>query len=372
MNTYRNVCVLFLLKKGGSKITVEELDIIVQAHVENAVKELKKLLPEVRKQSEGIQREFNKINIKDIKVNVNITKVTNEIRNIKRQIQDVFAPDTSKFAVNTKREITGISKKFNKLSGKKIDLENAVQKSQKKDVKVEEKASQADSVSKNTSAFSKMIPKLKGISGMTVGIKNQIKKWGTGLKNGLGHILKYACTLIPLKDIYSVLTSSASSWLSSQNAEAKQLSANIEYMKIAMGSVFAPVIQYVTSLIYQLMRAIQSVVYAFSGINIFAKATASSMKGTAGSAKQASKSLSSVHSEISNVSENNSEGDGGTNPNIDLSQMDNMPNSITEAIKNGDWYGIGNIIGQKINEGLSSIPWDTIRSEERRVGKECM
>lgn len=97
-------------------------------------------------------------------------------------------------------------------------------------------------------------------------------------KNGLGHVLKYVGALVSLRSIYSALSGSAQSWLGSQNKGAQQLSADIEYMKYAMGSVFAPVIQYVTSLVYQLMKAIQSVVYAMSGVNIFAKATASSMK----------------------------------------------------------------------------------------------
>ena len=414
-----------------SKITVEELDIIVQASVEGAVKEFKKLLPEVQKQLSGIQKEFDNLKIKDITANIDIKGVIKEVQKAKKQIKEAFDPnDVSgiKFTGNIGKSLDEISMKYGKLKGSSKDLHDAValakyrqelakvnselDKSQKgrfigydstkiqsyienygqnnssnKETKIEPdtknlsfwdtikaKIAQAKkavsefvNTTKQKSGFSKMIPQLNGISGLSVRIKNQIKQWGTGFKGGLKHILKYAGALFSLRGIYSVLSSSASSWLSSQNAGAKQLSANIKYMKTAMGSVFAPVIQYVTNLIYQLMRAIQSVVYAFSGINIFAKATASSMKGTAGSAKQASKSLSSVHSEISNVSENNSEGDGGTNPNIDLSQMDNMPNSITEAIKNGDWYGIGNIIGQKINEGLSSIPWDTIQNGARNV-----
>jgi len=97
------------------------------------------------------------------------------------------------------------------------------------------------------------------------------------------------------------------------------------------GGVFAPVIEYIVNLIYQLMKAIQSVVYAFSGMNIFAKATASSMKNTAGSAKQASKSLAGVHNEINNVSENSaSGGSGSVGPSINLSQMDMQMN---------DWIG---------------------------------
>ena len=89
------------------------------------------------------------------------------------------------------------------------------------------------------------------------------------------------------------------------------------------GSAFAPVIEYVMNLIYQLMKAIQSLVYAFSGINIFAKATASSMSSTASSAKKASKSLSSVHSEINNVSSNDdNSGSGSVSPSMDLTKLD--------------------------------------------------
>ena len=58
-------------------------------------------------------------------------------------------------------------------------------------------------------------------------------------------------------------------------------------MKYAMGSALAPVIQFVTNLVYQLMKAIQSVAYALTGVNIFAKASASSYASMAGSAKKA-------------------------------------------------------------------------------------
>lgn len=81
------------------------------------------------------------------------------------------------------------------------------------------------------------------------------------------------------------------------------------------------------------MKAIQSLIYAFSGINIFAKATASSMKSTSKSAKDTNKSLSSVHSEINNVSEkDNNSGSGDVSPNIDLSQVDGQMNGFTQKL----------------------------------------
>lgn len=176
--------------------------------------------------------------------------------------------------------------------------------------------------------------KFNGLNGITVKIKNSIKQMSTGFKSGLGTVLKYAGALVGLRSIYQTLKSSASSWLSSQNAGAQKLSANIEYMKYAMGSVFAPVVETVINLVYKLMKAIQSVAYALTGVNIFAKATASSMNKTAGSASKASKSLAGIHSEISNVSSNKDSGGGGgsTAPSMDLSKVDGEMSAFSQKL----------------------------------------
>lgn len=195
-----------------------------------------------------------------------------------------------------------------------------------------EKGNKGNFFSSFFSSLKKVTPSLKNVSGMTIKIKNTIKQWSGGMKQGLGHVLKYAGALFSLRSIYSTLSSSARSWLSSQNAQAQQLSANIDYMKYAMGSVFAPVIQYVTNLVYSLMKAVQSLVYAFSGVNIFAKATASSMNSASSSASKTSKSLSGIHNEINNVSDNDSSGSSNTSPSIDLSQMDTEMNPLSQKL----------------------------------------
>lgn len=61
----------------------------------------------------------------------------------------------------------------------------------------------------------------KGLPKITQNITNNIKGMGIGVKNGLGHILKYAMALFSLRSVYSVLSSCAQSWLSSQNARSK-------------------------------------------------------------------------------------------------------------------------------------------------------
>lgn len=194
-----------------------------------------------------------------------------------------------------------------------------------------------EKIEKAKESFSNIKKVASQVSKVVMKIISPVKAIGSGLAKGLGHIIKHVASLFSLQKIYSTLKDSANSWLSSQNSDAQQLSANIEYMKYAMGGVFAPVIEYVVGLVYQLMKAIQSVVYAFSGINIFAKLTASSMNKTANSASKVNKSLGGIHSDISNVSEGDSgEGSATIAPNMDLSQMDLQMSGL--ALKLYDFF----------------------------------
>lgn len=224
------------------------------------------------------------------------------------------------------------------------------------------------------SSISNTKSQLKGLSNISINIKNSFSSMTKGIKGGFAQILKYAGALLSIQGIYSTLRSCASSWLSSQNAGAKQLSANIEYMKYAMGSALAPVIQFVTNLVYKLMKAIQSVAYVLTGVNIFAKASASSMGNVASNAKKAkneTKQLAGIHDEINNISNNDSgSGSGGGSgtvaPDFDLSNID-INSNLIDMIKNGDWYKIGETVAEKINESLASINWDKIQNTAKNI-----
>ena len=431
------------------KITVEELEIVVDASIEKAVKNFKGLVPTIKKEINKIQEEFNGVKIKDIVASVDLKTVDKQVKETKKKISKTFDPnDISGLKISgLKQQISGVSNEFKKLSGSKNGLSDLYEynrhKEKLKEIQMEAKKTSSEvskigyvkydqqeiesyinnsmisgnkvknikpnaqnlqnndvrptqeslnlwerlrlkieqvkvAVDKTKSSaggnifsnWSKSIksvtPKLNGISGVTVKIKNQIKEMGAGMKRGLSHVLRYAGALFSLRGIYSVLSNSAQSWLSSQNKGAQQLSANIEYMKYAMGSAFAPIIEYVINLVYQLMKAIQSVVYAFSGINIFAKATASSMNKAAGSASKASKSLAGVHNEINNVSQNTGSGSGASTPEFDLSKVD-PSNRLLDAIKNRDWSELGILLGEKLNGALDKIPWDNIQNKARSI-----
>lgn len=428
-------------------MTVEEIDIIVNASVEKALKEFEKIVPNIKKQMKQVQEAFSRIDTKEmqnkvqqainfvkkkvqnlkhssknnevaIKVNnkdaqKQITQIQKQIDSLQEKINarqmklNIINPQIDKIVDETRKSVTpeGINpndkamdttvnnalesnKGFTSLNSQAQKLYTEIEIYNKQLSEAKNKMSQLKQEINQTattqnklgsffSVFKQKIEQVKpSISGIknnfdklpkiTQNITNNIKGMGAGLKSGLGNVLKYATALFSLRSIYSALSGSANAWLSSQNAQAKQLSANIEYMKYAMGSVFAPVIQYVTNLVYSLMKAVQSLVYAFSGVNIFAKATASSMKNASGSAKQTSKSLSSVHSEINNVSDNKNSNTSGT-PNIDLSEVDKTPNKIIDVIRNGNWNEIGKMLGEKLNNAMSKIPWNKIQNTSRNI-----
>lgn len=357
-------------------------------------KDAQKQISQVQKQIDSLQEKINARQMKLNIINPQIDKIVDDTR--RRVTPDGINPNnkamdtTVNNSLSSNKDFTSLNSQAQKLYTEVEQYNQQLSEAKSKMAQLAQQTSQtATTQSKLSSFFSIFKQKVeqakpsisniknsfKDLPQITQKITNNIKGMGKGLKNGLAHVLKYAGALFSLRGIYSVLSNSASSWLSSQNTGAKQLSANIDYMKYAMGSALAPVIQFVTNLVYQLMKAIQSVAYALTGVNIFAKATAnsySSMAGSAKKAKQETKQLAGIHDEINNIQDNDnsdsgSGGGGGISPSLDLSEMDNTPNTIIEAIKNGNWYEVGAIIGQKLNEAMASIPWDKIQEGAKTI-----
>ena len=439
---------------------VEELEIIITTNIQKAMPNIRKVVKEVKKavdETKGLSSDMFK--------NVDMKKVAGDVSKVKKQLGKELGLDinTDKAKLNIqglKREITGISDKFNQLKGQRGVLGDAFDaqrfKQQAEEIKratdsirsssgykkydtqsiqnyidnfkgadIKKVKVQADT-SKADADVSKLNSKLNSINGKKVKanvktnastelnksnsfanrlknamqqVKKQMdssgassKKISSGLssamgsvskitgslKVGLGQILKIAGALFSLRSIYSVLSSSANSWLSSQNAQAKQLSANIDYMKYALGSALAPVIQWIVNLIYQALKGVQSLIYALTGVNIFANASAkayASMAKSADSASKATKAMSPGDiDEVHNIQEeaNNGTGNSGTGdvmPNFDLSNVENKLNSLFQKLKEGKWFEAGVEIGNKINESLDKIPWESIKKKASDIGK---
>ena len=240
------------------------------------------------------------------KAEIDVDKLNSKLNNI----------NGKKITANVK---TNASSELNKSNSFANRLKNAMQQVKK------QMDSSGSSSKKISNGLSSALGSINKISGP--------------LKVGLGQILKIAGALFSLRSIYSVLSNSARAWLSSQNAQAQQLSANIEYMKYALGSVLAPAIEWIVNLIYQALKGVQALIYALTGVNIFANASAkaySSMAGSAKKAKDETKQLAGIHNEINNIQDNqgsDSGGGGGATPNFDLGNLDGKFSAFAEKVK---------------------------------------
>lgn len=425
-------------------MTLEELEIVVTAKVEDALKELDKLEPEVSKITSKVINKLEKINLNNlvnnvdkgikettkkieqiknenksngIKISVNnndakesITEIAKEIESLQKKVRekelklditnnslDRMRFDTqqqiraenpnfsdskvinlSDTLLNTNSTYTSLEAQSNKLNNEVIKynelLQSAIGRLNELGVKTGDLSNKTLSVNSNinTSAMStsKLSAAFSIVGKVGKNVLDNIKKHSQEVGKGVKSIAKYALSLISVRSIYNLLSSSAKAWLSSNDDAAKQLSADFEYMKYALGSSFAPIIKLITNLFYNLLKMVQQVVYALTQVNIFANASAkaySKMSSNAKNASKATKGLSGIHSEINNVSSNNGS-NSSFSPSMDLSNLD-LSSSLLEKIKNGDWYSIGSTIGEKINNALSSINWDSIKTKAENIGK---
>jgi phage-related protein len=342
---------LFKKQIQNLKKSIENNDISIKIDNKDAEKQISQTQKQIDSLNEKINARQMKLNV----INPQIDKIVDDTRkNVTPEginPNDKAMDTTVNNALNGNKDFTSLNSQAQKLYTE-IEMYNKqldVAKSKMAELKQQtsQTATTQNKLGSFFSAFKQKIEQVKptilgvknifskmpnigqNLSKETQSITNNIKGIGTGFKNGLGQVLKYAGALFSLRSIYSALSSSANAWLSSQNAQAKQLSANIDYMKYAMGSALSPVIQFVTNCVYQLLKAVQSVVYALFKVNIFANASASAFKNAQKQAKNTSKSLSSVHSEINNVGDHNSD----ASPNVgDLSSIDNQMSPLSQKL----------------------------------------
>ena len=296
-------------------MTVEEIEIIVTAKIEEALKEFEKIVPNIKKQMKQVQEAFSRVDTKEMKnkvqqatnlvkkkiqdlkqssknnevaIKVNNKDAQKQISQIQKQIDslqekinarqmklNVINPQIDKIVDDTRKSVTpeGIkpndkamdttvnnalesNKDFTSLNSQAQKLYTEIEMYNKQLSEAKNKMSQLEQENNKTattqnklgsffSAFKQKIeqvkPSISNINNifktlpkLTQNITNNIKGMSTGVKNGLGHVLKYAGALFSMQSVYSALSGAAHTWLSSQNAGAKQLSANIEYLKYSV------------------------------------------------------------------------------------------------------------------------------------------
>jgi len=235
------------------------------------------------------------------------------------------------------------------------------------------------------------ISKLKQFSKSSGGCMGAISKLGKKL-SGFGSMLKrmalrkiMMAILTAVKDGFNNLAQ----YSSQTNADLSALKSGLTQLKNSFATAFAPILTVVTPILTKLIGYLSTALTyigklfaALSGAKTFTKATAvqedyaASLSGTGKAAKEAQKQLAGFD-ELNVLSDSSSDSGGGGASTTDPSEMfEEVPiessitdfiGSLKDALKNGDYAGIGEIIGNGINTAVQKvndfIRWDNVGSK---------
>ncbi|MBD5543747.1 MAG: hypothetical protein HDR01_05785 [Lachnospiraceae bacterium] len=220
-----------------------------------------------------------------------------------------------------------------------------------------------------------------GIASMGIGFKNLLK-YGLGIRSMYALINKFRTAV---KEGFQNLAQ----YSTPVNSALSSLKSSLTQLKNSLATAFAPILTAVapalTTLINLASRAATAVgmlIAALTGQKTFTKAKsvqedyAKSLDGTAKSAKNANKQLSSLD-KLNNLTTNDSGGgDGGGAGAGDMFEDVTIPDKfkdIAQWLKDmwdkADFTELGKALGEKLKNVLDNIPWDKIKETARKIGK---
>lgn len=320
-------------------------------------------LPKLNLSSE-IEKEVNKVKVPKINIfdkikekfsNFKMPKFENPFKNFKM-------PTFKNPFKNIKRDEQDSGESAKDVANKFEKLQSVIGKVSNRLKEMVQKLTQFKLARTGLKAFNVMFGDLGG----------KVANAGSQFNRFIKNLSKYTFALYGIRSAFYAVRNTSNEFLSSQDKVAKQLNANISYLKYSVGSMFAPIIEYLTNLMYKILQIIQYIVYYFTKINIFAGKSASSYaameNSSKGTTKELQKQLQSFD-ELNNINleKNDSSGSSGSaipTPTIDLSKIDN---NIAAAF--GDITNWGKALAEKINNALYSIKWDIIISGAQKAAE---
>jgi hypothetical protein len=185
-------------------------------------------------------------------------------------------------------------------------------------------------------------------------VTKSVDNVGNSVSKVIKKIGKWALAVFSVRSAYTLISRSVST-LSQYN---DQIKTDIQYIGFAIATALQPVVEYLISLVYKLLKAINSIAISWFGVNLFAKATAENMNKGVKSAEKMKKALAGFDemNVLQDTSSSGGVGGGTTAPSVDLSKTDVKG---AEEVKNF-WKDIKQLYEEDINDIINSIEgnWD--------------
>lgn len=215
-------------------------------------------------------------------------------------------------------------------------------------------------------------------------------KMGGGFKENLKHLIRYGLGISSLFVLFNKLRKAITDGMQNlakydkkTNASISSLVSALATLKNTIATAFAPILNVVspilTAFINQLINlanVVGQVIAALIGQSVFIKAT-KVQKDYANSLGKTGAAASKALLAIDELNQINTEsgGGGGASPSDMFETVDISDNAkdfvdkIKAAWEKADFYDLGKGLADRINLGLQSIPWESIRATASRAGE---
>lgn len=222
---------------------------------------------------------------------------------------------------------------------------------------------------------------LAGLAKKILPFQTGIKQAGTGVQSLAVRLRSIVSGALVFNVISAGLTRMVSA-LGTALTSSNQMQAALANLKGAAATAAAPIIQILTPALAALANAAATVfsylsqlISFFTGKSVSAMASAAKgMSGVgsaaAGAAKQVKEATRSVAGfdeleKLSAPQDNSDSGGGGGGAsapalNYDFKGKSPFLDSVLEAIKAGQWEQVGQLVAEKLNGAMASIPWGEI------------
>ena len=143
-----------------------------------------------------------------------------------------------------------------------------------------------------------------------------------------------------------------------------ELEGQMNTLKALWGQVLGPVIQWVINLLIQAVTAVNSFVYALTGINYVARANEAALKKQALATNNAKKAAQLAgfdeQTKLADTSSSAADKNPVTLLDESIGALSGFAEKLKEQILAGDWYGAGKTAGEFLMSGIKSINWEGV------------
>lgn len=142
-----------------------------------------------------------------------------------------------------------------------------------------------------------------------------------------------------------------------------ELEGQVNTLKALWGQVLGPAIEWVINLLIKAISAVNTFVYALTGINFIAKANAAALQKQAkatGAAAKAQAQLAGFdeQTKLSDTSSGaGSSGDPVTLLDSSIGKITDFMQTLKQQILAGDWYGAGATVGEALMDAIENVDW---------------